>query len=177
MRRFSGVLLAVVLLLNLLGLVGCGIKEQSGNIDRENIKVSSSEEGITFKSGKNETVVLSEELSIEDLGIPVYPGAHMIDDASSSYAEKDAEGKIKWMAACLETEDSVSEVINWYKEKLADEPGFSDSALTDENTEIGILSFQSGDLRTTVTITTGNEYPYKTTVQVTKSSAAETRSE
>lgn len=169
------VFITLALIFLLIPSAGCRKNEGPVDTSQSSVEVSTNEEGLKFTSGDDETVVLSEELSEEDLGIPVYPGAVMLSDPSSSFAETDGEGNIKWMTACLETEDTVSEVIKWYKGKLADKPGFSDSTLTGKGTEIGILSFQSGDLETTVTITSGTEYPYETTIQVTSNSVSEKR--
>ena len=156
MKKFIGVMLVALLVLGLAALVGCGGKKTT----------TTTKEGETTVSG---------EISEKDLGVPIYPGAKMDKNAAGTVKSKNEKGEEVWSAAVLWTDDPVSEVIDWYRDKLKGKPGFTDltagvpSPGTSEET--GLFAFQEGDTFKMVTIGKGTvDHPGKTEIAIASGS-------
>lgn len=100
--------------------------------------------------------VLTAEVSEEDLGVPLYPGAEMIEGASGTVTTASEQEKVTWSGARLITDDSFSDVVAWYKGRLSGRNGFADMSMVSKDAEIGMFTFQEGDSIKTVIINHGD---------------------
>ncbi|MBN2167614.1 MAG: hypothetical protein JW738_00090 [Actinobacteria bacterium] len=166
MRKTAILMLSLLVITCLVLQTGCGKEKTASKTPEGSVEVTEDENGMTIKTEEGETIISGEALSEKDLGIPIYPGAEMVDESVSSYIEKDTEGRVTSLFATLQTQDSVSKVTGWYKEKLAGEPDFLDSTMSSGVDQMGMFSFQSGDLRTTVMVAKDIEGKGVTIIQV-----------
>ncbi|MCJ7745098.1 MAG: hypothetical protein MUP40_02245 [Actinobacteria bacterium] len=160
MKKFIRVMLVAMLVVGLAALVGCGGKKTTttGEI-RTN-------EGTTTVTGT---------VTEKEIGIPIYPGAKMDENSAGTVKSKNEKGEEVWSAAVLWTDDSVSEVVAWYRDKLKGKSGFTDltqgisTSATGE--QMGMFAFQEGDTFKMVTIGKGNvDHPGKTEIGITSGS-------
>ncbi len=88
------------------------VKEGPGGQAEVNIKTPGGDLNISAKG----------EVSEEQLGVPIYPGAKA-DESSGSFSISGAskEGRGSFSAVTLTTTDSLDEVVAFYKEALANE--------------------------------------------------------
>lgn len=56
--------------------------------------------------------------SLDQLGVPIYPGARQLDEGSFYRQVKRKDSLDSWQTAVLETADPPQKVIAFYKEKL-----------------------------------------------------------
>jgi hypothetical protein len=163
MKKFIGLMLVAVLVVGLAALVGCGgtkTTTKTGEVEVETDK------GTTKVSG---------EVTEKDIGVPVYPGAKMDEDAAGTIKSENKEGESVFSAAVLWTDDPVSEVIAWYRDELKDKPNFMDLTAgiptTGTEEETAVLSYQEGDTYKMVTIGKGTvDHPGKTEITVSSGS-------
>lgn len=160
MKKFIGVMLVAMLVVGLAALGGCGCNEtnKTGEIETN--------EGTTTVTGT---------ITEKEIGIPIYPGAKMDENAAGTVRSKNEKGEEVWSAAVLWTNDSVSEVIAWYRDKLKGKPGFTDltQGLSVSATELqmGMFAFQEGDAFKMVTIARGTaDHPGRTEIAITSGS-------
>ena len=159
MKKFIGLMLVALLVLGLAALVGCD-DTKTGEVEVE------TEEGRTTVSGG---------VTEKDLGVPIYPGAKMDENAAGTVKSQNEKGEEVWTAAVLWTDDSVSEVVAWYRNKLKDKPQFTDLtqgiSTTATDQEMGLFAFQEGDAFKMVTIGEGTvDHPGKTEIAITSGS-------
>jgi hypothetical protein len=156
MKKIIGLILVALLALGLVALVGCGGKKTTTKTGE-------------FKTDEGTTTVTT--VTEEDIGVPVYPGAKMDENASGTVKSKNEKGEEVWSAAVLWTDDPVSEVVAWYRDKLKGKPGFTDLAqgLSTSATgqEMGLFAFQEGDDFKMVTISEGTvDHPGETQIGI-----------
>jgi hypothetical protein len=156
MKRFIGLMLVALLVLGLAALVGCGGTKTT----------TVTEEGKTTVSGG---------VTEKDLGVPIYPGAKMDENAAGTVKSQNEKGEAVYTAAVLWTDDSVSEVIDWYRAKLKDKSQFTDLTqgigTSAAGQEMGMFAFQEGNTFKMVTITKGTvDHPGKTEIAITSGS-------
>ena len=85
----------------------------------------------------------------------------MDENSAGTVKSKNEKGEEVWSAAVLWTDDPVSEVIAWYRDKLKGKPSFTDltqglSASATAARRWGMFAFQEGDTFKMVTIGKGN---------------------
>jgi len=66
------------------------------------------------------TLSMGQEVSEENLGVPVYPGATSEEGGVLSMEGQGAGSEGRFSAAMLHTKDPVSSVVAFYKKKLSD---------------------------------------------------------
>lgn len=159
MKKFIGLMLVALLVLGLAALVGCG-GTKTGEVEVE------TEEGTTTVSGT---------ITEKDLGVPIYPGAKMDENSAGTVKSQNEKGEEVWTAAILWTDDSVSEVIDWYRDKLKGKPQFTDLtqgiSTSATGQEMGMFAFQEDDAFKMVTIAKGTvDHPGKTEIAITSGS-------
>lgn len=158
MKRAVVLLLVALVLVSTACLVGCG--EDKAIIKRTDGEVDTGENGVS-----------TTEVSEGDLGVPIYPGAEMIEGASGTVTTTSEQGEATWSGAELITDDSFPEVVAWYKEQLSGKNGFADTSMVSEDTEIGMFTFQEGDSVKTVIINHGgDDLEGKTVVEINSGS-------
>lgn len=132
-------------LVTLLLVTGCG--KTTVTVDEKELDVETEEGSVKVTTG---------DVSEEELGMPVYPGAEMDKDAGGSVKTEGADGKASWSTAVLWTDDPLEKVISWYKGELSGLPGYTEvnnmGGTPDE--QGAMFMFQSGDTMKTVTIGT-----------------------
>lgn len=173
MRRITALLIAAALLAGVAGLAGCsgGGNTETGKSD---LKVTEENGRLKVEAEESGAEAEKKKLTEEAIGIPVYPGAQMDEEAADSTTKMKEEGKTVWVSAVLYTEDPVSDVVSWYRTRLEKKPGFIDISATQESEEVGLFMFQSGDAMKTVTISKGDvDHPGKTIIRVALGSGAE----
>lgn len=175
MRKLVVLLLAGILVAVAVGAMGCGgTKTQKITLDEEDTKVTEENGDISVESDEGKTTVSTTVPSEEEIGIPIYPGAKMYEDSAGSVTTTGDQGKTTYSAAVLYTDDPVSQVVAWYKDKLSGKPGLVDLSSVQGGEEAGLFMFQSGDTLKTVTI--GKDtvtHPGKTSIAVASASGAE----
>lgn len=163
MKKFIGVMLVAMLVVGLAALVGCGSKKTTTVTKTGEIETN---EGTTTVTGT---------ITEKEIGIPIYPGAKMDKNAAGTVKSKNEKGEEVWSAAVLWTDDPVSEVVAWYRDKLKGKPGFTDltQGLSVSATEqqMGMFAFQEGDAFKMVTVAEGTvDHPGKTEIAITSGS-------
>lgn len=152
MRKGLAIVVIAMVAVGLLALVvGCGGKK-------------------TVKTDEGETTYTTG-ITEEDLGVPLYPGAELDEGAAGTIKTETEEGEEIWAGAILWTNDDISKVIDWYKDKLSGKPEFTDSSMDIEGEKLGMLTFQEGDTVKYVMITEGLE-DTKGKVQISITSGA-----
>lgn len=164
MRRATVSILVFLLIACLFLVIGCGEKKATVETPEGEIEFTEDDDGMTIKTEEGETSFSSENLTEEDLGIPIYPGATMVDEEVSSYMDKDAEGNITSLVASLQTKDPVADVVAWYREQLSGEQDFSEIGGVDG---MGMFSILSDGMRITLAIDEDVEDTGLTIIQVT----------
>jgi hypothetical protein len=152
MKRVLLITLAVCMMLAAVCLIGCG---------KSGVKVKTENGSLQVSTPKGSLNVEGKMPTEDELGVPIYPNATAARGGSVSTTE----GKSTYTAAVpLVTDDSVSEVVAWYKEKLAGMQGLKDMTTS----EGGMFAFQSGDQIKMVSIGPGTslENKGKTTINI-----------
>ena len=152
MKKAPLLLLAGFMVLTTIWLAGCGEAGVKVDTERGNLEVSSPKGSLKIE---NKTPTEAE------LGVPIYPNAKAVQSGSISTTE----GQSTYSAAVpLITDDSVSEVVAWYKEKLAGKPGLRDMTTS----EGGMIAFQSGnDIKmVNIGINPSGEFKGKTVIAI-----------
>ncbi|MBN1290160.1 MAG: hypothetical protein JXA49_11055 [Actinobacteria bacterium] len=170
MRKLVSLTLVLALIFGVVLVTGCGKNEGTVKVGDEEVKYSEEGGEVTLKDEEGEATY-SSKINEEDLGAPIYPGAKMDEDATASVATTGEEGEGSFTVAVFLTEDSVSEVIAWYKGELSGEQNFMDMSSTAGGEEMGMFTFSSGDKSTTVTITADQE-DKKTAINIMTGSGA-----
>lgn len=150
-------LLVVVVALLAVGLlifaVGCGgektVKTPEGEITEEG-------EETTIETEEGKTTY-TEGVSEKDLGVPIYPGAELDEESAGTVSTETEGGEETWSGAVLWTDDDISKVIDWYKDELKGNPGFTDTSMDLEGEKVGMFTFQEGDTTKSVIIAEGEE--------------------
>ena len=162
MRKLIGVLLVALLVVGIVGVIGCG-GTKNVTIDKNGKKIDvQTENGETkVKTDEGEMTVTSS-VTEEEIGVPFYPGAKM-DKEAPGMVTKNAEGEVTG-AVVLWTDDPPSEVIAWYREKLAGKPNFTEMTATADQ---ALFGYQEGDVAKTVAIGIGTvDNPGKTQIAI-----------
>jgi hypothetical protein len=151
MKKALLVLMAALMVMAITGLVGCG---------GTSVKVDTGTGKVEVSSPKGSLKIETKTPTEAELGVPIYPGAKAIQEGSISTTE----GQSSYSAlAPFVTDDSVSKVVAWYKEKLQGKAGFTDMSTP----EGGLFSFQSGNETKIVTIGPGTvELKGKTAIAI-----------
>lgn len=157
MRKVLGIVLVGFMVFGLLALVGCGEKSVTIETDEGAATISEDNGEVTLETEEGETTYSSSDISEEDLGVPIYPGAKVEEGTAGRVTTEGAEGTEEIAGAVLITKDPVSKVTAWYKDQLQGEPGFTDTSMSMEGEELGMFSFQSGDTMKTVMIQASEE--------------------
>ena len=171
MKKVLVLLLVAAMVVGVLALAGCGEKKVTVETEEGAVEVTE-ENGEVTMTGEEGEKVTTEEVSEDDLGIPIYPGSKVQEGTAASVTTETADGTESGALAVLETDDPISKVIAWYKDKLSGETGFTDTSMAMEGEEIGMFSFQDGDLLKSVIIGTSDETG-KTEIVLSSSTAPE----
>lgn len=139
MKRRLFVALVALLALGALCLAGCGSKAKV-SLDGKDGKVE-------VETEKGDVEIETKAPTEAELGAPIYPGAKAVENASGTVTQ----GDTSYSASEFVTDDSVSDVLAWYRDELSGKPGFMDMSAP----EGGLLAFQDGDEFKMVTISTG----------------------
>lgn len=140
MKKALAVLMILILALGAATLVGCGE-------EKKEVKVETEEGDVKIDTEKGDVEVSTETPDEEEMDIPVYPGADAVENAAGSVTE----GGSTFAAREYITDDSVAEVLAWYRGELSGEESFLDMSTA----QGGLLSYQSDDLIKTVTVAPG----------------------
>jgi len=151
MKKAFMILLASLLLLGAIGLVGCGGAK---------VKVDTEEGSVDVQTSEGSVKLNTKTPTEAELGVPIYPNAKAVENASGSVTEGDKT----YTAVQLVTDDPVATVLEWYKGKLSGKPGYIDMSTP----EGGILSFQADNEIKSVIIGPGQvDQKGKTTIAIT----------
>jgi hypothetical protein len=159
MKRLIGLMMAALLVAGLAALAGCGGSKTT---------TTTNTGGLTTNGG---TTTVTGTITEKEIGVPIYPGAKMDKNAAGTVKSKNAKGEEVWSAAVLWTDDPVSKVIAWYRDKLKGKPKFTDvtqglgTSATQQ--DMGMFAFQEGDAFKMVTIGKGTvDHPGKTEIGI-----------
>ena len=138
MRRMLVLVMAAALFIGAVAVAGCGKSKVTMETDEGKVEVSEKGGKITTETDKGKTVTeVSDKVPTEEeLGVPVYPNAKVDKDSSGSITTTTEEGTSTFVGASLVTDDSFSEVVAWYKEKLSGKPGFVDLSMGSTETAL-----------------------------------------
>lgn len=156
MKKFLVLLLVAALVMGIVALAGCGEKKVTIEGEDGEIEITEDDGDVTMTDESGETFT-TKEISADDLDIPIYPGAKIQEGTAAAITTEGAEGTESGSIAILETKDSISKVIAWYKDKLSGKAGFIDTSMAIEGEEIGMFSYQDGDLFKSVIIGSNDE--------------------
>ena len=176
MKKATVVLLVLIMAFAVALAAGCGSKV---TVQTEEGKVTTTEKNgeVKVESEKGETTITKTEVTEADIGVPIYPNAQMEKDAAGSVSTKNEQGDATWSAAVMWTEDSVADVVAWYRDKLSGKPGFTDMSTTSGGEALGMMMFQAGD-NTLKTVTIGKntvDQPGTTSIAISSASGADVK--
>lgn len=178
MKKTAAVLLVAILVLAVALAAGCGSSDVTVKTDEGEVTTSEKDGTVKVEGEDGETVVTtSEKISEEDIGVPIYPDAQMDEDTAGSVSSKNAEGETTWSVAVMWTEDSVEDVVAWYRDKLSGKPGFTDMSAASGGEAMGMMMFQAGD-NTLKTVTIGKntvDRPGTTSIAISSASGADVK--
>jgi len=153
-------------------IVGCGdsgttTSEKSINItesDKNGDRQIDIEE--TDKDGDKEVEIETGDVSEEEIGVPIYPGAKLEKNASGTVT--DSSGK--YSAAVMYTDDDYDKVVAWYESELKGKPMYNKISQGGANESGTLFMYQDGDEYKTVTIGTDSTKKGKTVIAVASGS-------
>ncbi len=139
MKRHVFTALAALLALCALFVAGCGSKT--------GVSLTTKNGKVEVETDKGKVEVEKKAPTEAELGVPIYPGAEPVENASGSVTEGDKT----YSANQLVTVAPVSDVLAWYRGKLSGKPSFMDMT----GPEGGLMTFQDGAEVKMVTIGPG----------------------
>ncbi len=154
MRKLT-VFLVLLLSIMLLVSAGCGGKKVTVRTEEGKVEYSEESGKVKVKTEEGEATYGQEDVSEEDLGVPIYPGAKLVKGGGGSVKTKTEEGEGEFMTAAFTTSDSIDEVSEWYRSKLSGKPKFMDLSSTMAGKKTGMFMFQEGTAAKTVVISAG----------------------
>ncbi len=76
---------------------------------------------IEGEDGEQATIEVQEEApSEESLGAPIYPGSEYVDGSGVSGTTSSGDKQLSVSGAEFTTDDDISKVVSWYKERLGE---------------------------------------------------------
>ncbi|MBU1670014.1 MAG: hypothetical protein KKF41_12280 [Actinobacteria bacterium] len=144
MKKVLLVVMVATLMAAALVLVGCGDGVVTIETEDGEMKISEKKGEVKVSSEEGEATVSSDMPTEAELGVPIYPGAEMEENAAFS---TDTASVV-----VLLTGAPADEVVAWYKDQLSDQPGYQ---LVGETADTAVLTVQSGDTLKMVTIGKG----------------------
>lgn len=103
-------------------------------------------------SGKNASTVpdatedwKTGDITAEQLGVPIYPGAQMDPEQSGALSGKDAGDEGEWLRGVFYSDTAPGDIKAWYTEQLSGKEGFTDVSMSSEKGETGMLTYTSGE--------------------------------
>jgi len=156
MKKMLVLLLITALVMGVVALAGCGEKKVTIEGEEGEVEITEKDGEVTM-TGEEGDSFTTKEISEKDLGIPLYPGAKVQEGTAASVTTEGTDGTESGAIAILETKDSVSEVVAWYKSELSGKTGFVDTSMAIEGQEVGMFSYQDGDLLKSVIIGSNDE--------------------
>ena len=167
MRKFVVITLAFVLVAGLIVALGCGCDG-----DAPDAGAAEKGEEVKIQTEKGQDTVMRGEVTEEETGVPIFPGAETVEEESST--TRNEEGDVTWSGAVMLTDTPFTKVAEWYREMLSGRPGFEDMSSSMEDEQIAIFVFGAGDETKMVTICTGGtEYLAKTVISIGAGSGSE----
>lgn len=158
MKKLLVVVLALLLATGLVCLVGCGDSgeptETEVEVDRKRVEVDrDAEEGeISIETSEGEVTYSTKDVDEADIGVPIYPGAKMVEGAEGYSAETEA-GQITAGGAMLVTKDSYDDVVEWYEDKLSGMSNYYKATVPDGTS----IAYQDGGSMKSVVIAEGED--------------------
>ena len=131
MRKALVLTLALLLIMALMAVVGCGGDDEEPADTDDEISIGTYEREIDVEEGDEETSSQAgeeeREPSEEDLGVSLYPGAEYIE-GTGIVGYFAAEGGYLWRVEGHWTiTDGYDDVIAWYTDNLGEQPSESPS--------------------------------------------------
>lgn len=137
-----GLLFTVCFMLITLVSVGCGSddedKKEEGHKDKISIAEDAESGKVTTPEGTLEWESKEGEPTEDDLGVPIYPNAVYEEGSGGTGMFATEDGTLAGGGGKWETKDSFEEVVNWYKQKTAQEP-MVDTADPEERTAVWVI--------------------------------------
>lgn len=154
MRKFVGMLVLVTMLVGLVALVGC-------EADDEGV-ISTPVGDIEFVDGKiivvneegDETTWTVSSASEQALGFPV-PENVTLEKGSIAVVASEGAPDQKWTGATFWSEQTIEDLVTWYRGELETMAGFSDTSTELDGQQVGLFSIFEGGTRKSVVITPG----------------------
>ncbi len=156
MKKMLVLLLVTALVIGVVALAGCGEKKVTIEGDEGEVEITEENGEVTMTDEEGDSFT-TKEISVDDLDIAVYPGAKIQEGTAAAITTEGVDGAESGSIAVLETKDSVSKVIAWYKDKLSGETNFVDTSMALEGQEVGMFSYQDGDQYKSVIIGSNDE--------------------
>ena len=156
MKKILVLLLVTVLIMGVVALAGCGEKKVTIEGEDGEVEITEKDGDVTMTDESGDSFT-TKEISAEDIGIPIYPGAKLQDGTAAAITTEGTDGAESGSIAILQTKDPVSKVTAWYKDKLSGETGFTDTSMAIESEEVGMFSYQDGNLLKSVIIGSNDE--------------------
>lgn len=110
-----------------------------------------------------------ETISEAELGLPIYPGAEIMEDSILKVVTQHPGGEVMVFEAEFISNDPVATIVAWYKERLQGQPGFQEGmTITTPGDEQRSFNVRSGDVLRSVDITQDKlDYPGKALIDLT----------
>ncbi len=156
MKKMLVLFLITAFVMGAVALAGCGEKKVTIEGEEGAVEVTEKDGEVTMTDEEGDSFT-TKEIDVDELGIPIYPGAKIQKGTAAAITSEGTDGTESGAIAILETKDSVSDVVAWYKDKLSGKTSFIDTSMAIEGEEVGMFSFQEGDLLKSVIIGSNDE--------------------
>ncbi|MEJ5186008.1 MAG: hypothetical protein WHT46_02870 [Candidatus Geothermincolales bacterium] len=112
----TGIFWALALTLTLIalfGAVGCGGGKKDTVVTGEGESFEGEEDGQRIS-------VRREPPSLDEIGLPLYPGSEYVEGSGGSYVAAGDRGNFESKSIAYRTTDPFDKVLQWYRERLGD---------------------------------------------------------
>lgn len=87
----------------------------------------------------------TSDITAEQLGVPIFPGAQMDAEQSGALSGEDAGDEGEWLRGVFYSDSQVADVKAWYTQQLSGKEGFTDVSMSSSKGETGMMTYASGE--------------------------------
>ncbi len=154
MRKCVGILVLVALLAGLVAVVvGCGAQEGVITTPQGELQYKAGKITLRAAEGGKETTWAVTQASANAIGVPV-PDSAKVEQGSVAVV-KQTNGKEKWTGATFWDDETVDQVIAFYRSELSSMDGFVDTSTNLDGQNVGLFTVKSGSDVKSVIVTAG----------------------
>jgi len=122
LKKALVLLMLLGLVVSLIGLVGCGDKEETISTPFGDVTVEEDNGEVTYETDEGDVTydVSDEAPSENELGAPIYPDSEYVPGSGGTATASGPEGDFTTAGAEFTTNDSYDDVVEFYTDELGD---------------------------------------------------------